>query len=131
MTTIQICLSLLFLGLTTIFYINWYQKNPQHELLTVIVLILGMLGADILTYSIDFILVIKRWKAMLFFRHIACTLSLVMGIIIQADFYAFNRKESGIDLNFGNSKQRWIMLIIFYMYESYIGWAVMNTLMYF
>jgi hypothetical protein len=86
-TTIQITVSMLLLGLTVIFQMKWYQQNPQHELMTLILLVIGLLASDILTYLIDFVLVIKRWKAMLFFRNIACTLSIVLGVILQADFY--------------------------------------------
>ena len=89
-TSIQISISTLLLGLTIIFQMKWYKQNPQHELMTLIILVIGLLGADILTYLIDFVLVIKRWKAMLFFRNIACTLSIVLGVILQADFYQIN-----------------------------------------
>ena len=92
---------------------------------------MGLLGADILTYLIDFVLVIKRWKTMLFFRNIACTLSIVQAVIVQVSFYKYTSVDKRMEVDFGSSRQRWIMLMIIYMYETYIVWAVLNTLMYF
>ena len=130
-TSIQIFVSMLLLGLTIVFQLKWRKQNPDHQLGTLIVLAIGVLGADILTYLIDFVLVLKRWKTMLFFRNIACTLSIVCSVILQVDFYKYTSNEKRLQVDFNSSRQRWIMLIIIYMYETYIVWAVLNTLKYF
>ena len=130
-SSIQIFISMLLLGLTLIFFLKWNKQNPEHELQIPIKLVMGLLGADILTYLIDFVLVIKRWKTMLFFRNIACTLSIVQAVIVQVSFYKYTSVDKRMEVDFGSSRQRWIMLMIIYMYETYIVWAVLNTLMYF
>mmetsp|Transcript_13193 Transcript_13193/g.22371 ORF Transcript_13193/g.22371 Transcript_13193/m.22371 type:complete len:106 (+) Transcript_13193:232-549(+) len=84
---IQLTLSLLLFGTTFLLYRSWKHKVPDNELMLSIKFIICMLSADIATFLIDMVMVLKRWRLFITLRFIGCALSFTLGVMVQVDFF--------------------------------------------
>ena len=114
---------------------NLMKTKPDNSMMFTVRLMIIMHSFDLVTYTFDYLMVIKRWKFFISTRFITCTVSFVVGIIIQVSFYRFTMSTSGdnVDfvMNFQDNIYKLLILTVVYIYQSYLVWAIMNTIMYF
>jgi len=79
---IQLMTSWILIATTFMLYKDWQGKVPDHEMMAGMKLIFAMLVFDILTFLVDFVMVIKRWRFFINMRHILCCIAFTLGIMI-------------------------------------------------
>ena len=112
----------------------WNADRPNDPYMPAVKVALSMLCFDLLCYILDFVMVIKRWKFCTQFRYIVCCISFSLAIAIQTILYIDQSKsdKSFIEqFGTGGGPFRLLLLIVFYIYETYVIWMTINILMYF
>ena len=110
----------------------WTREMYMHQLRHVVVELIVMHGFDILTFTFDFIMVCKRWKALLIARFITSSIAFTVGIMAQTTFYnVVMYGEDKITVDFTTSMAKMCGVTIIYIWQTYLVWCVMNLLMYF
>ena len=80
--SLQICISLLLIGITLILYLmKWKKTIPDDHHMVTARFAMGILGCDILVYLCDFFMIIKRWKFFIGLRYIVGTASFSLALM--------------------------------------------------
>ena len=128
---IQTLLSITLLATTLFFFRRWRNTQPKHELIAAVKLIIAIHAIDLLTYLFDFVMVYRRLRFLISARFITNSVSFTLGIIVMTMFYQTTTSQGVMTLNMDQNIFRLVGGTVFYIYQMYLVWAVMNTFMYF
>ena len=78
---IQSIISLGLLGLCIMSYNHFNQIEPDHHLIIALRFTIGMICADLATFGMDFLMVIKRIKFFITVRYIFCVIAFTLGVM--------------------------------------------------
>jgi len=113
---------------------TWQRLNetqPDHPLMFALKFSMGMMAADIFTFFLDFVMVIRRLKVLISLRFIVCVLAFTLGVMVQVDFVEYIRRNDAMSLDLSDTFVKYNIGVITYIYEYYLVWVVLNTIMYF
>ena len=88
-------------------------------------IIVGILAFDLLTFFLDLIMVLRRWKFVIALRYIMCSVSLSLSVVLSVNFYLFSEIISLNDFS-----NKWIYVVNIYIYQNIIIWVIINLFMY-
>ena len=130
--TVQILLSLSLLATIIVCHTKWMLTIPNKHVMVSFRLLLSMLVLDLFTFTLDVLMVIKRWKSMSMLRFIVCCISFTLGIVYQINFSGLIKDESGLfEFDVNSNVNKLMAVSIVYIYVGYISWMIINMFMYF
>ena len=88
-------------------------------------IIVSLLAFDLLTFLLDLVMVIRRWKFIIALRYMICSVSLSLSVVLSVNFY-FLAKAISID----GFSDKWIYFINIYVYQNILIWIILNLFMY-
>ena len=128
---IQICIAMTILTATIILRNGWVKSDPDNHLHIVVRLSIMMLIFDVAVYLCDLSVALAVKRFILHFRFIICSLSFCTGLIIQVTTFDNIYNSNKVEIDFRDNMEKFSLFIIFYTYQCYLVWAVINLLMYF
>ena len=128
---IQTFLSISLLTITILFFRRWSNTMPNHLLYSAVKLIIAIHAIDLLTYLFDFIMVYRRQKLLVSLRFITNSVSFSLGIVLMTMLYDSTSNAGVLSLNLDQNIYRLVAGTVFYIWQMYVVWCVINTFMYF